>query len=197
MYPTRNLAQSPLFRQHTQHWPVEERIKRSYERSKAVGKLYGTPHYNFLLFNCLNVRPRSEDLSAHDIVALSPKFWQLHTDPIWGIDIAAAALTMIQCNLCAGTIAPHARYNPMAAEALRRVLTFEVSLVFFITRSLWRVVEKPPFSGQFCLTEVAHGIDAIHLETTAELMPDGTFRLNSPNEGAGKYVTYYLYTLLR
>ena len=37
------------------------------------------------------------------------------------------------------------------------------------------------------------------METTAELMPDGAFHLNSPNEGAGKYVTstYYLHTLLR
>ena len=140
MHPTRNLAQSPLFRQHTQHWPVEERIKRSYARAKAVGKLYSTPRYIFRRFKCLNVCSRPEDLSAHDIVALTPKFWQLHTDPIWGIDIAAAALAMIQCNLCAGTIAPHARYNPMAADALRRVLSFEVSLVFSIARSLSHVV---------------------------------------------------------
>ena len=140
MHPTRNLAESPLFRQHTHNWPLEERLKCSYERSKAVAKTYSTP----LIFcpkvlKCILMSPL-EDLSAYDIVALSPKFWQLHTDPIWGIDGGAAVLTMIQYNLCAGTIAPHARHNPMAAEALQRLLAFEVSLVSFVPRFPEKVV---------------------------------------------------------
>lgn len=44
------------------------------------------------------------------------------------------------------------------------------------------------FSGQFCLTEVDHGLDAIHLETTATLRTDGQFELNTPHKGAAKYV---------
>lgn len=42
------------------------------------------------------------------------------------------------------------------------------------------------YSGQYCLTELAHGINAMHLETTATLMSNGRFDLHTPNEGAGK-----------
>lgn len=42
--------------------------------------------------------------------------------------------------------------------------------------------------GQYCLTEVGHGLDAFHLETTATLLPNGDFELNTPSERAAKYV---------
>jgi hypothetical protein len=41
-------------------------------------------------------------------------------------------------------------------------------------------------SGQFCLTELGHGLDALHLETTATLLPDGCFDLHTPLERAAK-----------
>jgi acyl-CoA oxidase len=41
-------------------------------------------------------------------------------------------------------------------------------------------------SGQYYLTEVAHGLDAIHLETTATQLPNGEFDLHTPNPGASK-----------
>lgn len=47
-------------------------------------------------------------------------------------------------------------------------------------------------SGQFCLTEVGHGLNALHLETTATLV-DGEFVLNTPSEGAAKYGRFRLY----
>ena len=36
------------------------------------------------------------------------------------------------------------------------------------------------------LTEVAHGLDAENLETTATLLPDGDFDLHTPHDGAAK-----------
>ena len=43
-------------------------------------------------------------------------------------------------------------------------------------------------SGQYCLTEVGHGLDVIHLETTATLLRDGFFDLHTPVQRAAKYV---------
>lgn len=43
-----------------------------------------------------------------------------------------------------------------------------------------------PCSGQFCLTEVGHGLDVIHLETTATLLENGDFELHTPYERAAK-----------
>lgn len=51
------------------------------------------------------------------------------------------------------------------------------------------------FSGQFLLTELGHGIDALHLETTATLLPDGSFELNTPHERAGKSVLDFVAAL--
>ena len=45
-------------------------------------------------------------------------------------------------------------------------------------------------SGQFCLTELDHGLDAFNLETTATLTDDMTFILNTPHPGAAKCVPY-------
>lgn len=36
------------------------------------------------------------------------------------------------------------------------------------------------------MTEVGHGLDAINLETTATLLPDGSYELHTPNKGAAK-----------
>jgi hypothetical protein len=41
-------------------------------------------------------------------------------------------------------------------------------------------------SGQYCLTEVGHGLDIIHLETTATLLRDGFFDLHTPAPSAAK-----------
>ena len=48
--------------------------------------------------------------------------------------------------------------------------------------------DTPLLRGQYCLTEVGHGLDAFHLETTATLLPNGEFELNTPSERAAKYV---------
>ncbi len=46
-------------------------------------------------------------------------------------------------------------------------------------------------SGQYCLTEQAHGLDARNIETTATLLADGSIDLHTPHDGAAKYDSDY------
>ncbi|KAN0136329.1 acyl-CoA dehydrogenase NM domain-like protein [Lactarius tabidus] len=149
MRPTQELAQSPLFTQRCETLSTADRIKLSYERAKALGKAYA--------------------LTVEDILYLSPKFWNMHTDPIACIDAAAETILTIQYNLCAGTLATYLKGRPDLAPLLKLVIDFEVS-------------------SQFCLTELGHGLDVLHMETTATLLPDGHFDLHSPSEKAAKYM---------
>ncbi|KAJ6624206.1 acyl-CoA dehydrogenase NM domain-like protein [Mycena sp. CBHHK59/15] len=148
MWPTAGLVETTLF-QSRDDTLVGERVRLSYERARAIVKAY--------------------DLTIDDVVNTSPKFWKMHTDPIWTLDGAAGTLVTIQLNLCAGTIAMYSASRPDLRETLRDVLHFELS-------------------GQFCLTEVGHGLDVAHLETTATLLDDGSFELNTPHERAAKFM---------
>ncbi|KAJ7777454.1 acyl-CoA dehydrogenase NM domain-like protein [Mycena metata] len=109
------------------------------------------------------------DLTIEDIVKTSSKFWKMHTDPVWTLDGAAGSLVTIQLNLCAGTVAMYIESRPDLRQTLEQILKFQVS-------------------GQFCLTELGHGLDAIHLETRATRLSDGSFELDTPHEGAAKYM---------
>ncbi|KAI9436921.1 acyl-CoA dehydrogenase NM domain-like protein [Lactarius indigo] len=149
MRPTQELAQSTLFTQRCETLSIADRVKLSHERAKAIGKAYA--------------------LTVEDILYLSPKFWDMHTDPIACIDGAAETLLTIQYNLCAGTLATYVKGRPDLVPLLKNVLDFEVS-------------------GQFCLTELGHGLDVLHMETTATLLPDGCFDLHTPLERAAKYM---------
>ncbi|KAH9918440.1 acyl-CoA dehydrogenase NM domain-like protein [Fomitopsis serialis] len=149
MHPTRDLAKSPLFQLHPEGLSLSDRIQVTYERAKAIGKAYA--------------------LTTQDLLLLSPRFWQLHTDPIWSMDGAAGTLNTLQYNCCGGTLAMFAKGRSDVADILQQVLEFNVS-------------------GQYCLTEVGHGLDAFHLETTATLLPNGDFELHTPSERAAKYM---------
>ncbi|CCM05800.1 uncharacterized protein FIBRA_08034 [Fibroporia radiculosa] len=108
-------------------------------------------------------------LTVTDLIELTPKFWKLHTDPIMAMDGAAGTLVTLQYNLCGGTLAMFSSKRTDLGNVLHDVLSFKVS-------------------GQFCLTEVGHGLDVIHLETTATLLPNGEFELHTPHERAAKYM---------
>ncbi|TFK53968.1 acyl-CoA oxidase [Heliocybe sulcata] len=125
------------------------RAERAYLRAEAIARLY-----------CLSVE---------DIQSLSPKFWELHNDPILCADGAAATLLTIQYNLVVGTLA-------MLRGGREDLKTLIDDLLSYRT------------IGQFCLTEVAHGLDAANLETTATLLPDGSFDLHTPSEKAAKFM---------
>ncbi|KAI0292231.1 acyl-CoA dehydrogenase NM domain-like protein [Multifurca ochricompacta] len=149
MKPTRGLAQTPLFTQRFENLSIAERTLLSYHRARAIGKAYA--------------------LTAEDVLFLSPKFWDMHTDPISSIDGASGSLLALQYNLCAGTLATYIHEQPSLGPLVQHVLDFDVS-------------------GQFCLTELGHGLDILHMETTATLLSNGSFDLHTPSEGAAKYM---------
>ncbi|EIN13055.1 hypothetical protein PUNSTDRAFT_131278 [Punctularia strigosozonata HHB-11173 SS5] len=109
------------------------------------------------------------DLDIQDILTSSPKFWPLHKDPILSIDPAAAILLTIQYNLCLGTLS---RYVPSRSDL----------------RPMAESLLKYETIGQFCLTEIGHGLDAFNLGTIATSLPDGSFELHSPTSQNAKYM---------
>ncbi|TDL26559.1 acyl-CoA dehydrogenase NM domain-like protein [Rickenella mellea] len=146
---TAHLPKTKLFQRPIRRLSLDEQCELSYQRARAIAQQYA--------------------LTAHDVLTLSEKFWELHMDNVAMMDGAAITLLTIQYNLAAGTLAPFAMKRPELRPLLQRILNFDVS-------------------AQFLLTEVSHGLDAMNLETTATLLPNGEFDLNSPNEGAAKYM---------
>ncbi|KAL0572876.1 hypothetical protein V5O48_009088 [Marasmius crinis-equi] len=114
---------------------------------------------------------KSYGLTAHDILHCTEKFWKLHFDPLFVTDYSAWTLLVIQLNLAAGIVG----YNCVTEgrreleETLKKIIDFDISAVFM-------------------MTELGHGLDAIHLETTATLLSDGTFDLHTPCPEAQKYM---------
>ncbi|KAJ6606033.1 acyl-CoA dehydrogenase NM domain-like protein [Mycena vulgaris] len=105
-----------------------------------------------------------------DIASLSPKFWDFHRDPIVSDDGGATTLLVIQLNLTVGTILDTVDQRPDLIPLLHDLLEYKIS-------------------GQFCLTEVNHGLDAANIETTATALPnDAGFIIHSPHPGAAKYM---------
>ncbi|KAK0637763.1 putative peroxisomal acyl-coenzyme A oxidase 1.2 [Lasiodiplodia hormozganensis] len=114
---------------------------------------------------------RHFNLSLHDIKNLTPRFWSFHTSRIHFQTCAASTLLSIHWNLCIGTLAHYTSDNrrPDLHPLLTRLLRFDLI-------------------GQFLLTELGHGLDAAHLETTATLQSDGSFSLHTPRLAAAKFM---------
>ncbi|KAH6879755.1 hypothetical protein B0T10DRAFT_582266 [Thelonectria olida] len=110
---------------------------------------------------------RHSGLSIHDIQHLTKKFWDFHFDLIAARDMTAFIIATIHINLCIGTLSAFAKGRPDLADLLESLLRFDIC-------------------GEFMLTEIGHGLDARNLETTATLLPDGSFDLHTPNEAAAK-----------
>lgn len=70
-----------------------------------------------------------------DVLTLSPKFWELHQDPLMALDGAAMTLTTIQVNLTAGTISRHAVHRPELVPLVEDLLAFRKQYVSFIALS--------------------------------------------------------------
>ncbi|KAI0259525.1 hypothetical protein BC834DRAFT_1017762 [Gloeopeniophorella convolvens] len=79
---------------------------------------------------------------AQAIAGAVCELWAIFKDPICAVDGAAFTHLTIQYSLCSGIIAAMGQ-GPYIQPILRQILDFEV--------------------GQFCLTEVDHGLDAAHL----------------------------------
>ncbi|GKU16971.1 unnamed protein product [Fusarium langsethiae] len=98
---------------------------------------------------------------------LTPKFWTFHFDLIAARDMTAFVIAAIHVNLCIGTLCTFVKGRPDLELVLDKLLKFDIC-------------------GGFMLTEVAHGLDARNLETTATLLPDGSYDLHTPHIGAAK-----------
>lgn len=68
-------------------------------------------------------------MTIDDIISLTPKFWQLHNDPIALLDGAAMTLLTIQFNLCAGTIARYARQRSELVPVVEDLLQYRKQFV--------------------------------------------------------------------
>ncbi|KIY68009.1 acyl-CoA oxidase [Cylindrobasidium torrendii FP15055 ss-10] len=112
---------------------------------------------------------KSHGITVSDITRLTPNFWSMHVDPINCLDAASYTLLTIHLNLMVGSLGTYAKGRP----DLQRLMQDMVD-----AKAL----------GQFCLTEVGHGLDAANLETTATLQDDGSFILHSPTLNACKYM---------
>ena len=65
-------------------------------------------------------------LTAEDILNVSPKYLEFHTDPILIMDSSVPILLTIHCNLYTGTLAMFAPGRPDVQTALDRALRFEI-----------------------------------------------------------------------
>ncbi|PPQ93408.1 hypothetical protein CVT25_004725 [Psilocybe cyanescens] len=102
-------------------------------------------------------------LTREDLVTVSPRYWEFQ------YDCSAGTLVTIHYNLCGGTLSMYAGEREDVAQVLEKLLSFELS-------------------GQYCLTELGHGIDVRNMETTATLLPSGEFDLHTPTPAAAKYM---------
>ncbi|KAJ9218775.1 hypothetical protein DTO027B5_8754 [Paecilomyces variotii] len=147
--PTLSLLSQDLFKPYSHQSAPAESVAVSYLRAQAIGRAYG--------------------LTVQDVLHLTPKFWQMHTDMAMGMDAAALTLVTIQYNLAAGTIAPYMKKRPDLVQLMDNILQFN-------------------YSAQFLLTEIGHGLDAANLETRATLLPNGEFDFHTPTANAAKYM---------
>ncbi|KAG7441051.1 acyl-CoA dehydrogenase NM domain-like protein [Guyanagaster necrorhizus] len=108
-------------------------------------------------------------LTAEDILNVTPRYWEFHNDPLIVMDVSVATLLTIHFNLCIGTLAMYLDRRPDLKETIDRLLSFE-------------------WSGQYCLTELGHGLDVLNMETTARLLPSGEFELDTPVAHAAKFM---------
>ncbi|KAG7087211.1 hypothetical protein E1B28_013191 [Marasmius oreades] len=114
----------------------------------------------------------SHGINSYDVLHCTENFWNMYLDPIIVRDPSSFTLLTIQLNLVAGMVcyfADKSRDSDLA-RLVERIVSFDISTAFL-------------------LTEVGHGWDALNLETTATLLPDGSFDLHTPRRGAEKYMS--------
>ncbi|KAG7440704.1 acyl-CoA dehydrogenase NM domain-like protein [Guyanagaster necrorhizus] len=149
MRSTSQLATTTLWQIRSENLSFEERVKLTYERCKSV-----VQHFN---------------LTAEDVLNVTPRYWEFHNDPILVMDFSVGTILTIHYNLCIGTLAMYLDHRPDLKDIVDRLLSFELN-------------------GQYCLTELGHGLDVINMETTATLLQSGEFELHTPVAHAAKFM---------
>lgn len=124
-YPSRAVLDQPIFKHQTASLTEDESISLSYHRARALAKVYskigmGKSSKNLLI---------SIEFTLKDVLQVSPKFWQLHRDPISAVDGGLLTLFSIQMNLAAGTLAPFAAKRKDLQPLMQKILNFDVSWV--------------------------------------------------------------------
>ena len=109
------------------------------------------------------------DLTADDVLKMTPKFWEMHLDPNIALDYGLFTILAAQINLTVGTLSRYLTSRPDLAPLVDALLKGDVI-------------------GLYLLSERGHGLDALNIETTAHQQEDGSYILNTPNEEATKYV---------
>ncbi|KAF5345829.1 hypothetical protein D9756_010898 [Leucocoprinus leucothites] len=108
-------------------------------------------------------------LTAEDVFQVNNRYWRFNSDPILALDGSVGTLLTIHYNLCLGTIAKYLKDRPDLQPIVDKLQAFE-------------------WNGQYCLTELGHGLDVINMETRATQLPDGSFDLHTPNDRAAKFM---------
>lgn len=88
------------------------------------------------------------------------------TDPILCLDAAVATILVAHVNLTIGSLSRHVENRPDLKPLVDSLLRYDVV-------------------GVYLLTERGHGLDSLHIETTANKTADG-FILHTPREEAAK-----------
>jgi acyl-CoA oxidase len=122
--PTTALLSTRLFQSTFDELSRQELTNRAYARARAIGKAYGGVlciqyKQEYLLTQEVGMQPE-------DVLSMTPKFWQLHLDLIFVMDMAASTLITIQYNLVAGTVALFAAERPDLQMILKELLDFNV-----------------------------------------------------------------------
>ena len=105
---------------------------------------------------------------------MTPKFWEMHLDPIVALDYGLFTILAAQINLTVGTLSRYLTKRPDLAPLVDALLKGDVISIYL-------------------LSERGHGLDALNIETTAHQQEDGSYVLNTPTEEATKYVKHPLF----
>ncbi|KAJ3543972.1 hypothetical protein NM688_g5795 [Phlebia brevispora] len=108
------------------------------------------------------------NLTVREVTTCSKRFWDMQADPILVVDVGCSNILGCHINLFIGTLGALLPDRP----DLKPIVDAAVRGDFF---------------GNFLLSEIAHGLDIMNLETTAIQVDDG-FILNTPHPGAAKFM---------
>jgi acyl-CoA oxidase len=72
-----------------------------------------------------------EDLTAEDVLNVTPRYWEFHGDPLLVMDCSVATILTIHFNLCVGTLAMYLAHRPDLKETIDHLLSFEWKYVWF------------------------------------------------------------------
>ena len=81
------------------------------------------------------------------MLPLSPKFWELHQDPLMAMDGGAMTLITIQVNLTSGTIARQAVHRPELIPLVDDLLNYRKQYARALCSLLWRSADTNAFAA--------------------------------------------------